>query len=439
VINQFLSNKFTKYSVSIFFITVFLFARSFMGIYIFGFRLGELVMGASLVFLLVAMVQHKKLIYTSYLSKELYVSVVLIILFFIINSFISNSSFTSTYTYKSSSYIWTLGMLFLGVNFFKINYFNEKLLKSLYFILLFMYVYGTFGVPQSVIDFILQYSDKFEPHKGSDLLIIFISIFFINNRFFKNKRLAFELFTLFSFLYIPFFAFKSRGAFIAFIIFMVTEYFYFRKEFKNRDKRIIAVFSLSIFILFQSIFLINGSTFFKFNQAQEEVKTLVDYRADPDEEEFRILFIEEDFWTKEIRLKSSDNNLNWRLQIWQDVYFSLYYRDLVLTGYGYSFKIPAMEIVTRQGLDRLNENVHNYLVTIYARGGLIHLTLYGFFYYFLIRDIKRATNSYYFLPFLIAAMFTAFFDVAMENSHYPLIFYFLLGMSIHKNRMFKNI
>ena len=70
----------------------------------------------------------------------------------------------------------------------------------------------------------------------------------------------------------------------------------------------------------------------------------------PDEEEFRILFFEEDYWTKEMRLKSSDNNLNWRLQIWQDVYFSIYYRDLILTGYGYSFKIPAMEIISRQGL-----------------------------------------------------------------------------------------
>ena len=439
MITLILSSKTTKYLIAIFFIAVFLFARSFMGIYIFGFRLGELVMGASLMFLLVALAQHKKLIYTNYLSRELYFTVLLIILFFIFNSIISNSSFTSTYTYKSSSYIWTLGMLFVGVNFFKLHYLNDKLLKSFYFILLFMYVYGTFGVPRSVIDFTLKYSDKFEPHKGSDLLIIFISIFFINNRFFKNKRLSFEIFTLFSCLYFPLFGYKSRGAFIAFIIFMVTEYFYFRKEFKSSYKRNLAIFSLGFVILFQSVFLINGSSFFKFNQAQEEVKTLVEYRADPDEEEFRILFFEEDYWTKEMRLKSSDNNLNWRLQIWQDVYFSIYYRDLILTGYGYSFKIPAMEIISRQGLDRLNENVHNYIVTIYARGGLIHLTLYGFFYYFLIRDIKRATNSLYFLPFLIAAMFTAFFDVAMENSHYPLIFYFLLGMSIHKNRIFKNI
>ena len=44
-----------------FFYAVFLFARSFMGIYIFGFRLGELVMGASLMFLLVALPNIKNL------------------------------------------------------------------------------------------------------------------------------------------------------------------------------------------------------------------------------------------------------------------------------------------------------------------------------------------------------------------------------------------
>lgn len=75
--------------------------------------------------------------------------------------------------------------------------------------------------------------------------------------------------------------------------------------------------------------MINGSSFIKFNQAEQNVKNIVEYRADPDDEEFRILFIEEDFWTKEMRLKSSDNNLNWRLQIWQDVHFDIYYKNLV--------------------------------------------------------------------------------------------------------------
>ena len=72
---------------------------------------------------------------------------------------------------------------------------------------------------------------------------------------------------------------------------MVSEFFYLRKEFKGNNKRNFLVFSLGFLILFQSVFLINGSSFLKFNQAQEEVKTLVEYRADPDDEEFRILFL----------------------------------------------------------------------------------------------------------------------------------------------------
>lgn len=439
MLTSILKNKVFKYSLTLFLISSLMFVRTFMGIYIFGFRLGEFAMGITFLILLITLINYKKLIYTNYLSKEFYVTLILICVFFIVNAIIAQSSFFSPYTYKTSSYIWTIGMLFLGANFFKHNYFNPNVLRGLYFILIFIYIYGTYGIPQTLIDYILKYSDKFEPHKGSDILIIFVGIFFINNRYFKNKRVVLEIFILFSCLYLPLFGFKSRGAFIAFLIFVVTEFYYLRKEFISSYKRNLLLFVFSFIVLFQSVFIINGSSFLEFNKAQENVKNLVEYRADPDEEEFRILFLEEDYWTKEMRFKSSDNNLNWRLQIWQDVYFSLIYRDQILTGYGYSFKIPAMEIISRQGLDGLNENVHNYLVTIYARGGLVHLSLFGFFYYFLIRDLKRANNSLYFLPLLIAILFTALFDVAMENSHYPLLFYFLIGMSIHKNRLFKNI
>lgn len=438
MINLIIKSNFFKYSFTIFLISILLFARTFMGLYIYGFRLGELAMGATILILLISLINYKNFLYTNYFSKELFVTLIMILFYFMINSLITDSSFFSTYTYRSSSYIWTIGMLFLGANFFKLNYLNPNILKSLYVILIFIYIYGTYGIPKSYINYILQYSDKFEPHKGSDLLLIFVGIFFINNRYFQNKRILFEIFTLFVCLYFPFFGFKSRGAFLAFLIFTITEYFYFRNEFRANLKRNILLFLFSFMVLFQSIFLINGSSFIKFNQAEQNIKNIVEYRADPDDEEFRILFIEEDFWTKEMRLKSSDNNLNWRLQIWQDVYFDIYYKNLVFSGYGYKDKIPAMEVITRQGLDRLNENVHNYVVTIYARGGLIHLILFCFFYYYLIRDLKRATNSLYSLPLIISVLFTAFFDVAMENSHYPLLFYFLIGLSIHKNRLFKN-
>ena len=47
-----LQSKITKFLLGVFFISVFLSARSFMGIYILGFRIGELTMGFSMVFYL---------------------------------------------------------------------------------------------------------------------------------------------------------------------------------------------------------------------------------------------------------------------------------------------------------------------------------------------------------------------------------------------------
>ena len=38
------------------------------------------------------------------------------------------------------------------------------------------------------------------------------------------------------------------------------------------------------------------------------------------------------------RVFSSDGNLNWRLQIWQDVIVDIRSKNLILTGYGYNFK-----------------------------------------------------------------------------------------------------
>ena len=73
------------------------------------------------------------------------------------------------------------------------------------------------------------------------------------------------------------------------------------------------------------------------------------------------------------RVNSGDGNLNWRLQIWQDVYQDLNDKNKLISGYGYSGAIPAMERVDRAGLDGTNIHVHNYFVNILARGGLVHV------------------------------------------------------------------
>ena len=72
------------------------------------------------------------------------------------------------------------------------------------------------------------------------------------------------------------------------------------------------------------------------------------------------------------RIYTSDNTLNWRLQIWQDVVYDLIDKGQIIYGYGYTEIIPAMDTIARSGVDNKNENVHNFLINIIARGGLLH-------------------------------------------------------------------
>ncbi|MBG02369.1 MAG: hypothetical protein CL470_08885 [Acidimicrobiaceae bacterium] len=439
MIELILKNKYFKFIVLGFFILVFLFGRSFMGIYIFGFRIGELSMGLSLLFFAISYLTFYKNSFLDDLNKKIFFLIFSVInLTFIINAFIIDSS-VSSYTFRSSSYIWTLGFLFFGYQFFKFNELNNNLIYIGLPILIYIYFFSIFGLPETVVEFILSISDKFEPHKGSDLLIIYITIFFVINRIFQNKRIGFEVFSLFSAVYFPLMLFKSRGSFIAFLIYFICEVIYFKSVIRSGFRRNILLVVLMLLLILQSVFFISGSGFIKTDEIESEVEYVATYRSDPDEEVFRLFYIAEDILgSKTTRIFSTDNNLNWRLQIWQDVIYDLYFENQLLFGYGYDEKIPAMEDPTRKGQDGLNENVHNYIITLLARGGLITVALYLSLYFLIIKTYRIGTNSNYLLIYLAPVLFVTLFDVAMENSHFPLILYFSLGMYFHKNKIFTN-
>ena len=82
------------------------------------------------------------------------------------------------------------------------------------------------------------------------------------------------------------------------------------------------------------------------------------------------------------------------------------------------------------------ENVHNFPVNLLARGGLLTLILYIYLYTIFFSNMKNKYRSYYFLPFFVPVFFNTLFDVTMENSHYPLIFYFVIGMMYNKEKVF---
>ena len=54
-------NPITKYAISIFFVFVLFFSRSFMGIYIFGYRVGEYTMVFSLLFYILSLALYKQI------------------------------------------------------------------------------------------------------------------------------------------------------------------------------------------------------------------------------------------------------------------------------------------------------------------------------------------------------------------------------------------
>ena len=120
------SSKFTKiFSLFYFFLIFFvmLFGRTFTGLYVFNLRLGEVII--ALCFLLSCfLLFYNKKIFNQ--SKLLSIHKMIVIIFFL-NVTISSGSLLSTYTYKTSSYIWTLIFLYLGNHFF--NYLENNKFK----------------------------------------------------------------------------------------------------------------------------------------------------------------------------------------------------------------------------------------------------------------------------------------------------------------------
>ena len=284
----------------------------------------------------------------------------------------------------------------------------------------------------------LKISDKYEPHKGSDILIMFLTIMFLYIRTHK-KRTGFEMLFFLTSAFGPLLLYKSRGAFIALLIYFIFELYYLRKEILNaKFLRNIIVFFIGLIVMLQSVFFVTQSGTIKIQEANKKIEQVTKYRAPELKPGEYVNYL----YIKDKRFYSTDVNINWRIQIWQDVYFDLSNDQKLILGNGYSDKIPAMAALdaegnsVRSGLDGLNENVHNFFINILARGGLVHICLYLLLFYKLIKTYKKKYGSYDICIILLPVLFTSFFDASMENSHYPLIFYFLIGMVFNSDQIF---
>ena len=107
---QKLINVNTQQSISLTLIFFFLlFSRSFMGIYILRFRIGEYVV---LFGLLLSFYYSYKIFKGNFVDKRIQINYIFIILSFFLSFLISSSSLIETYTFKSSSYIWVVAYFF---------------------------------------------------------------------------------------------------------------------------------------------------------------------------------------------------------------------------------------------------------------------------------------------------------------------------------------
>lgn len=408
-------------------------ARPFAGLNIFGFKLGELIIGFCCIVSLLFLITPKKY-FTNFFPDLVYLNLFKsFILCFILIAILSGSSFSNPYTFRSSSFIWTISIIFFGSYFL-----NNKDLEK-YYLLVFLpipfvnYLFATGYYPNFIMDFYIKYSDKFQFIKASDL---FITLIVINILYFKIKGT--NLITLIYLvattgIYFPLMLFNSRGAFISTFLYLFLQIYFSRSFFKNNIKQFFYIIVLLlIFSLISTLYIGNSFELVQVAPEPEVISEAVEGIAKNKIPTREVL----GFYICENRLCSKDNTLDWRLDIWGDLVNDMSSKNLIFKGYGFNEIFPVMldpSAPGRIGRDGLNENVHNYFVNIFGRLGFIGLAISVAFYYRLIKSYYQKNKSLYVLVLLLPVFFNSFFDANMEGVQYPFIFFSFLGYIYFNN------
>ncbi len=430
---------------------VFLFDRSIVGLLIFGQPLGVLIVGFS--FLVGLSLFFFRIYKNDILGIKIFNSTInfylIVILIFFISVYFNETNLFSSYTFRSSSYIWTASIIFISYFVFSNIGDYEKLINFFIYPLIVIpvihYLFSTGYYPNFIIDFFKAYSDKFTFNKASDMMLAMVSIIIILFKVKKNTyfNLIYTFFTIS--LMLPLLLLMSRGSFLSAGVFFVILIFYnWRFFYKNIFK------SISLLIIGIVTFVLStynvGDIDFNFNlnfgsdvqteSVDETIKTIAK------KNNTRKAFLS--FYVSEGRIYSIDNTTNWRLDIWQDVLEDMNNKGLFINGYGYNEIIPVMldpSAPGRLGRDGLNENVHNYFVNILARGGIIQLIVFALFHFSYIRAWNRKFKNYEILILFIPAMINSGLDITMEGVQFPFIYYSMLGIMFNLNNYldkFKN-
>ena len=408
-----------------------IFGRSFSGLKILSFRVGELVVGLLIIISFITIAVHfKNKDYFIQFNKQIYTFGFLIILFFI-SLFVNQGNLFNLYSFKSSSYIWTTATIFFSYFLLRDHQFN-KTYKYIFSILLFVvYFFSTIHYPQVFINFFTTYSDRWDFVKASDIFLIYVLTNTFNYFNFSKKINAYVYFMFSSAILLPLFLFMSKGSFFPAVVFVLTFFIIYFKFTKKHILKLIITLLISSLLFVVSTYEVWGNLNFEkgldINQNNAEtllkVDTLKRNISDISQQKNTSAVFASIYFSGN-RIYSTEMMLNWRLQIWQDIIFDLGDKNKTLFGYGYNDIIPIMDDSQRRGTDGTNENVHNYFFNILARGGVFQLITILLFMFFMFLEIEDKNKKLIFLASIVPLYMTSFFDASMESVRFPLIFYF---------------
>ena len=461
------------YGVTVFLYLVFIFGRSFTGIYLFGFRIGEITIGVLILVSTILFFTTEERLNLSPRFFQIKSVFNLLFLAFLVTSILTKSNIFDLYTFKVSSYIWLIPSVFIGLYIGDDFLTNKKIALFISTSLPIVYILSTIKFPERLIDFFVNYSDKFDFVKASDLLLVYIFVNLLLRINFQNSFVSLSYFIISSAVMFPMFLFKSKGSFVACVIFFVLELYQHLSLIRVNVLKTIGLVVISPIFFLVSSFEISGDSilnglFQENSQVSSEfvdttlsnskttvnTEPVLEKESKKEDNSLETQIISETlidnfdnkiagngttdekriFEIRDGRIFSSDNTLNWRFQIWQDVIYDLIDKNIIFTGYGYTEIIPAMDNITRSGVDNSNENVHNFFINILARGGVLQLAIIVYIFILLLSFNREKNFSNFILPLLVVSMF----DSAMESVRFPISLYFIAGSLLSFNNKNKS-
>jgi len=294
------------------------------------------------------------------------------------------------------------------------------------------YFFSTGYFPNFIIDFFNNYSDKFEFTKASDIMLSLLVSNILSFKYIKSNLFKMIYFSISVSSLLPLLLLMSRGSFVSAVLFLSITIFYYRVYFIKNIKSSLLLFLLFLLSFTLSTYNVNDVDFsfnIGFGEANsEELSVVENVKSISKKNDTRKAFLS--LYISDGRLMSIDNTTNWRLDIWQDVFYDMKDKNILIKGYGHNEIIPVMTDPSapgRLGRDGLNENVHNYFVNIFARGGLFQLIMFIGFYLTLINYWRKSFSNLSILIFIIPVLFNSTLDMSMEGVQYPIVFFSFLG------------